>query len=88
MNPKLKCVLQLVNACISLDATKWTRKAKRRKGINEGTATCVSVLQEMATEGELVFTVINVSNCVTKSKFGNVRGCRSLLFDVPLPVAR
>ena len=58
------------------------------KSVNEGTTTCVPVLQEMATEGEVVFSVINVSDCVTKTAFGNVRECRSLLFDVPPPVAR
>ena len=48
----------------------------------------VPKLEEMATEGEVVFSVINVNDCVTKSKFGDVHSCRSLLIDVPSLGAR
>merc|ERR1711957_629834 len=38
-------------------------------------------LREMATKGELLFPAINVNDCVTKSKFDNVYGCRHSLTD-------
>merc|ERR1711979_11306 len=38
-------------------------------------------LKEMATKGELLFPAINVNDCVTKSKFDNVYGCRHSLPD-------
>merc|ERR1712037_857452 len=38
-------------------------------------------LKEMAAKGELLFPAINVNDCVTKSKFDNVYGCRHSLPD-------
>jgi len=38
-------------------------------------------LKEMAKKGELLFPAINVNDCVTKSKFDNVYGCRHSLPD-------
>merc|ERR1711967_104118 len=38
-------------------------------------------LKEMAAKGELLFPAINVNDCVTKSKFDNVYGCRHSLND-------
>merc|ERR1711865_105267 len=37
--------------------------------------------KEMAAKGELLFPAINVNDCVTKSKFDNVYGCRPSLPD-------
>merc|ERR1712153_216862 len=38
-------------------------------------------LKEMAAKGELLFPAINVNDCVTRSKFDNVYGCRHSLPD-------
>jgi len=38
-------------------------------------------LKEMAAKGELLFPAINVNDCVTKSKFDNIYGCRHSLPD-------
>merc|ERR1712224_1027349 len=35
----------------------------------------------MAARGELLFPAINVNDCVTKSKFDNIYGCRHSLPD-------
>jgi adenosylhomocysteinase len=35
----------------------------------------------MASEGKLLFPAINVNDCVTKSKFDNLYGCRESLID-------
>merc|ERR1711877_12569 len=43
--------------------------------------TGVHRLKEMATWGTLLFPAINVNDCVTKSKFDNVYGCRHSLPD-------
>merc|ERR1712160_136591 len=51
------------------------------KGVSEETTTGVHRLREMATKGELLFPAINVNDCVTKSKFDNVYGCRHSLPD-------
>jgi adenosylhomocysteinase len=51
------------------------------KGVSEETTTGVHRLIEMAKKGELLFPAINVNDCVTKSKFDNVYGCRHSLPD-------
>merc|ERR1712127_502459 len=63
------------------DATKWSRMAKIVRGVSEETTTGVHRLKEMAKKGELLFPAINVNDCVTKSKFDNVYGCRHSLPD-------
>jgi adenosylhomocysteinase len=80
-NPEFKCVLQIVRDSIPLDPTKWTRMGKHCKGVSEETTTGVHRLKEMAAKGELLFPAINVNDCVTKSKFDNVYGCRHSLPD-------
>merc|ERR1711967_21847 len=80
-NAEFKCVLQLIKDSIPLDATKWSRMAKTCRGVSEETTTGVLRLKEMAAKGELLFPAINVNDCVTKSKFDNVYGCRHSLTD-------
>merc|ERR1711937_919450 len=80
-NPEFKCILQLLKDSIPADKTKYTRMAKKCKGVSEETTTGVHRLKEMAAKGELLFPAINVNDCVTKSKFDNVYGCRHSLPD-------
>jgi len=80
-NAEFKCVLQLIRDSIPRDPTKWTRMSKQCKGVSEETTTGVHRLKEMAAKGELLFPAINVNDCVTKSKFDNVYGCRHSLPD-------
>merc|ERR1712226_91470 len=80
-NPEFKCVLQLLRDSIQKDGTKYTRMAAQCKGVSEETTTGVHRLKEMAAKGELLFPAINVNDCVTKSKFDNVYGCRHSLPD-------
>jgi len=80
-NPEFKCVLQTILDSIKVDPTKWTRMAKNCRGVSEETTTGVHRLKEMAKKGELLFPAINVNDCVTKSKFDNVYGCRHSLPD-------
>jgi adenosylhomocysteinase len=51
------------------------------KGVSEETTTGVHRLKEMAAKGTLLVPAINVNDCVTKSKFDNVYGCRHSLPD-------
>merc|ERR1712118_278496 len=80
-NAEFKCVLQLIRDSIPCDPTKWTRMAAKGKGVSEETTTGVHRLKEMAKKGELLMPAINVNDCVTKSKFDNVYGCRHSLPD-------
>jgi len=80
-NPEFKCILQLLKDSIQVDATKYTRMAAACHGVSEETTTGVHRLKEMAAKGELLFPAINVNDCVTKSKFDNVYGCRHSLPD-------
>merc|ERR1711939_54655 len=80
-NAEFKCVLQTIRDSIPRDPTKWTRMAKNCRGVSEETTTGVLRLKEMAAKGELLFPAINVNDCVTKSKFDNVYGCRHSLND-------
>merc|ERR1712070_233066 len=80
-NPEFKCILQLLKDSIPADKTKYSRMAACCKGVSEETTTGVHRLREMAAKGELLFPAINVNDCVTKSKFDNVYGCRHSLTD-------
>merc|ERR1711887_513460 len=80
-NPEFKCVLQVLKDSIQADKTKYTRMAAACHGVSEETTTGVHRLKEMAAKGELLFPAINVNDCVTKSKFDNVYGCRHSLPD-------
>merc|ERR1712021_278176 len=80
-NAEFKCILQLSKDSIPQDKTKYTRMAAKCKGVSEETTTGVHRLKEMAAKGELLFPAINVNDCVTKSKFDNVYGCRHSLPD-------
>merc|ERR1711903_330554 len=80
-NAEFKCILQLLKDSIPADKTKYTRMAAKCKGVSEETTTGVHRLKEMAGKGELLFPAINVNDCVTKSKFDNVYGCRHSLPD-------
>merc|ERR1712061_55414 len=80
-NAEFKCILQLLKDSIPMDKTKYTRMAKKCQGVSEETTTGVHRLKEMAKKGELLFPAINVNDCVTKSKFDNVYGCRHSLTD-------
>jgi len=50
-------------------------------GVSEETTTGVHRLEQMSLRGELLIKAINVNDCVTKSKFDNVYGCRHSLPD-------
>merc|ERR1712100_147552 len=78
-NPEFRCILQLLKDSIPADKTKYSRMAKKCHGVSEETTTGVHRLKEMAAKGELLFPAINVNDCVTKSKFDNVYGCRHSL---------
>merc|ERR1739846_258123 len=80
-NAEFKCILELLKQSIPADKTKYTRMAAKCKGVSEETTTGVHRLKEMAAKGELLFPAINVNDCVTKSKFDNVYGCRHSLPD-------
>merc|ERR1712127_338158 len=80
-NAEFKCILQLLKDSIPKDKTKFTRMAVACHGVSEETTTGVHRLKEMAAKGELLFPAINVNDCVTKSKFDNVYGCRHSLPD-------
>merc|ERR1712004_825157 len=80
-NAEFKVILQLLKDSIPLDKTKYSRMAAKCKGVSEETTTGIHRLKEMAAKGVLLFPAINVNDCVTKSKFDNVYGCRHSLPD-------
>jgi len=80
-NAELKCVLNVIKRSLGVDPKKWTKMAATIKGVSEETTTGVARLRIMAKEGKLLFPSINVNDCVTKSKFDNVYGCRHSLPD-------
>jgi len=80
-NAEFKCVLATIKASIEKDQTRFNRIVSRMVGVSEETTTGVHRLIQMADKGELLFPAINVNDCVTKSKFDNVYGCRHSLPD-------
>jgi adenosylhomocysteinase len=63
------------------DPTFYSRKAASIQGVSEETTTGVHRLAERAKAGTLLWPAINVNDCVTKSKFDNLYGCRESLID-------
>merc|ERR1712166_1485167 len=80
-NAEFKCVLNIIKNSIPKDPKKWTKMAATCRGVSEETTTGVMRLKGMAAKGELLFPAVNVNDCVTKSKFDNVYGCRHSLPD-------
>merc|ERR1712087_785779 len=80
-NAEFKCVLATIANSIKKSPRRFTRMVDRMVGVSEETTTGVHRLISMADKGELLFPAINVNDCVTKSKFDNVYGCRHSLPD-------
>merc|ERR1712125_132944 len=80
-NPEFRCILSLIRDSLKINPKKWTAMADNWKGVSEETTTGVHRLKEMAAKGTLLVPAINVNDCVTKSKFDNVYGCRHSLPD-------
>jgi adenosylhomocysteinase len=59
----------------------YTKALSHIKGVTEETTTGVKRLYQMARDGEMPFSAINVNDSVTKSKFDNLYGCRESLVD-------
>jgi adenosylhomocysteinase len=59
----------------------YSTVAKNIVGVSEETTTGVHRLYERVKAGTLLFPAINVNDCVTKSKFDNLYGCRESLID-------
>merc|ERR1711988_1051513 len=80
-NTEFKCVLATIKGSILKSPRRFTRMVARMIGVSEETTTGVHRLIAMADKGELLFPAINVNDCVTKSKFDTVYGCRHSLPD-------
>ena len=74
-------LLAAIAAKLKVDPTWYSRKADKILGVSEETTTGVHRLYEMVKQGRLKFPAINVNDCVTKSKFDNLYGCRESLVD-------
>jgi adenosylhomocysteinase len=70
-----------IRARLASDPHWYSRMSREIIGVTEETTTGVKRLQQMAARGELMFRAINVNDCVTKSKFDNLYGCRESLVD-------
>jgi len=81
-NREYKIIVQTIKDTIqNEDPQKWTKMSKKLIGVSEETTTGVHRLKQMAAKGELLVRAINVNDCVTKSKFDNIYGCRHSLPD-------
>src|SRR5476649_1668833 len=74
-------LLASIRKTLAKDKTFYSRIAKNILGVSEETTTGVHRLYEMVKQGTLKFPAINVNDCVTKSKFDNLYGCRESLID-------
>jgi len=80
-NAEMKEVLRIIAQELEKDPKRWTKQAAQCTGVSEETTTGVHRLYAMSKNNELLFPAINVNDCVTKSKFDNVYGCRHSLPD-------
>ena len=74
-------LLAAIRAKLAEDATFYSRRIPDVLGVSEETTTGVMRLNERARDKTLLFPAYNVNDCVTKSKFDNVYGCRESLVD-------
>jgi adenosylhomocysteinase len=77
----MRAVYKLLRDFIPQKKDFFRKIASKLVGVSEETTTGVARMERMANNGELLFPVINVNDCVTKSKFDNVYGCRHSLPD-------
>jgi len=80
-NEELACVNKILKQVLAEDNTFWHRCVAELRGISEETTTGVHRLQILHKKGGLLVPCFNVNDCVTKSKFDNVYGCRHSLID-------
>ena len=81
-NKEYKIIVQTIRNTIENEhPQKWTKILARLIGVSEETTTGVHRLKQMAAKKELQTRAINVNDCVTKSKFDNIYGCRHSLPD-------
>ena len=80
-NEEMKIVLGILVRELKADPKRWTKYMARLVGVSEETTTGVHRLYKMQDAGTLLIPAINVNDCVTKSKFDNVYGCRHSLPD-------
>ncbi len=80
-NAELKCVYRILARELPKDPKRWHKLVQRCHGVSEETTTGVHRLYQMQKAGNLLVTAINVNDCVTKSKFDNLYGCRHSLPD-------
>jgi adenosylhomocysteinase len=76
-----KIILSTIKTSIEKQKDFFRKTAKNIVGVSEETTTGVKRFEKMGSEGKLLFPCINVNDCVTKSKFDNVYGCRHSLPD-------
>src|SRR5437762_5522421 len=74
-------ILESLRRSLADDNQRWTNLTGGILGVTEETTTGVHRLYQMEKTGELLFPAINVNDSVTKSKFGNIYGCRHSLVD-------
>ena len=80
-DPEMQCVYTVIARELGVNPKKWHSYVERWVGVSEETTTGVHRLYQMEKKGELLCPAINVNDCVTKSKFDNVYGCRHSLPD-------
>ncbi|KAJ5951128.1 uncharacterized protein N7479_009541 [Penicillium vulpinum] len=78
---KLNLILDDGGDLTSLVHTKYPEMLEDCFGVSEETTTGVHHLYKMLKENKLKVPAINVNDCVTKSKFDNLYGCRESLID-------
>jgi len=76
-----KILLASIRHKLADDPHFYSKIAKNIVGVSEETTTGVHRLYERQKNGTLRFPAINVNDCVTKSKFDNLYGCRESLID-------
>jgi len=74
-------LLESIKKTLRSDPRFYSKIAKNIIGVSEETTTGVHRLYDRVKNGTLLFPAINVNDCVTKSKFDNLYGCRESLID-------
>jgi adenosylhomocysteinase len=76
-----KILLASIKKTLADKPNFYSNIARNIIGVSEETTTGVHRLYERVAASTLLFPAINVNDCVTKSKFDNLYGCRESLID-------
>ncbi len=80
-NKEFQIIMDRLELAYKRNSNHFKPAAAKIRGVSEETTTGVHRLYQMEKKNSLLFPAFNINDCVTKSKFDNLYGCRESLAD-------